>query len=186
MFLRRALIAFSACSALLIPRVVVAQQMESTPIPEVPKPNFSGMQFLVGTWSCSTKSARRPAPYVGTSTYTISPDGWWINETTVTQPVPWFNHTVTVYDKITYDSTTKRWIDVTYGDLGVYGLTTAAGWNGSAIVWHDPTFAPNSDVTAQTDLTMTKDSTSKYTTASSFTEASGRNVSVVSTCTKSG
>jgi hypothetical protein len=183
-FVRRAAIAFCACAALVMSAAAIAQQIESTPIPEVPKPDFAAMNFLIGTWACSTKSARRPAPYLTTSTYTASPDGWWIEQKTVTQPVPWFNHTVTTYDKITYDPTTKRWIDVSYGDLGTYGFSTSPGWNGNAIVWHDPTFAPTSDITAQTDTTFTKDSGTKVTVSSSFTEASGRNVSVLTTCNK--
>jgi hypothetical protein len=184
-FLRRASVAFSACAALLLPGAAIAQQIESTPIPETPKPDFSSMSFLIGTWSCSTKSARRPAPFATTVTYTASPDGWWMDQKSVSQPTSWFNHTITVYDKITYDASTKRWIDVNYGGLGFYGLSTSSGWNGDSIVWHDPTFAPTSDITAQTDTTMTKDGDSKYTASNSFTEASGRNVSVVTTCSKS-
>jgi hypothetical protein len=145
------------------------------------------MSFLIGTWSCSTKSARRPAPFLSTVTYTTSPDGWWIDEKSVNQPMSWFPHEVTVYDKITYDGSTKRWIDVLYGGLGFYGLSTSSGWNGNAIVWHDPTFAPDADTSARTDTTMTKDSDTKFTSSNSFTEAqTGRNVGVVSTCTKNG
>ncbi len=114
----------------------------------------------------------------------MSPDGWWINETTVQNPVPWFPQKSTTYDKITYDPSTKRWIDVTYGDLGAYGLTTSPGWNGSAMTWHDANFAPGPDVKSQSDFTVTKQSATKMTTSSTFTEASGRTISVAGTCTK--
>jgi hypothetical protein len=187
LFVRRALIAVCAWGVLLVPRPGLAQQIESTPVPEQPKPNFSSMNFLIGTWSCSNRSSRRPAPFTTTVTYTASPDGWWIDQKSVNKPMQWFPHSLTVYDKITYDATTKRWIDVSYGDNGTYGLSTAEGWNGDSIVWHDPTFAPSSDISAQTDTTMTKDSDTKYTSSNSFTEASnGRNVSFVTTCMKNG
>jgi hypothetical protein len=114
----------------------------------------------------------------------MSSDGWWIEETTVQDPVPWFPNKVTSYDKITYDAMTKRWIDVTYGDLGAYGFATSPGWSGNSMVWHDPTFVPTSDVKTQSDATMTKDSDTKTSSSSSFTEASGRNVTVSGTCTK--
>jgi hypothetical protein len=183
-YVRRAFVAFCACAAILAPQAILAQQIESTPIPQAPKPDFSSMAFLVGTWSCSTKSSRRPAAYTTTVTDAISPDGWWIDQASVTQPMPWFSHRLTVYDKITYDASTKRWVDVNYGGDGFYGLSLSSGWNGNSIVWHDPTFAPNADVTSQTDTTMTKYSDTKYTSSNSFTEAGGRSVSVVTSCTK--
>ncbi|MBV8638199.1 MAG: hypothetical protein JO322_08955 [Candidatus Eremiobacteraeota bacterium] len=185
MAFKRWLFALGASVLFLMPVAGVAQTMESTPIPLPGKPDFSAMQFMVGTWSCRTTSSRRPAPYISTSTYTMSPDGWWLNETTVQNPVPWFNQRVTSYDKFTYDSDTKRWIDMTYGDMGTYGLTTSTGWNGNAMVWHDANFAPGADVKSASDLTVTKVSSGKMTGTSSFTEASGRTINVVSTCTKS-
>ena len=184
MAFKRLMFAFGALLLFAMPLKGATQTPETTPVP-TPKPDLSGMQFLIGTWSCSTKSARRPAPFTSTSTYTMSPDGWWIEETTVQNPVPWFPQKTTTYDKITYDPGTKRWIDVMYGDLGAYGLTTSSGWNGSKMVWHDANFAPGADVKSQTDATMTKDSAAKTTTTSSFTEASGRSIAVVQSCTKS-
>ena len=83
----RAVIAVAVLAA-AIPSYALAQ-VESTPIPAPEKPNFSSMSFMLGTWTCSTKSARRPAPYAMTSTYTLDPSGWWINETSSTSPTKW-------------------------------------------------------------------------------------------------
>ena len=185
MAFNRCLRALSAFVIFAAPIIAPAQTIETTPFPIPPKPDFSSMQFLIGTWSCSTKSSRRPAPVTSSSTYKISTDGWWIDETTVANSAPWFPQKTTSYDKITYDSDTKRWVDVSYGDLGNYDLTTSPGWNGNAMVWHDPTFAPGADVKTVSDVTMTKQSASKYTMSSTFTEASGRSISVAGTCTKS-
>jgi hypothetical protein len=173
-------------SAAAIPSYAPAQ-VESTPIPMTGKPNFSSMQFLIGTWSCSIKSARRPAPYITTSTYAMNPNGWYIDEKSLTPPMKWFasQTNLAAYDKITYDPTTHRWVDVTYDNQGGYGLSFASGWNGNKIVWHDVSFAPTSDIKSQTDTTVTKVSSTKMTWSSSFTEAkTGRVVAVTGLCTK--
>jgi hypothetical protein len=39
-----------------------------------PKPDFSSMKFLVGSWSCSTKSARRPFAVASTAYVHARPD----------------------------------------------------------------------------------------------------------------
>jgi hypothetical protein len=162
-------------------------QVESTPIPMPGKPNFSSMDFMIGTWTCSIKSSRRPAAYVVTSTYAVDPNGWYIDETSVTNPMKWFasQTKLTNYDKITYDSTTRRWADVLYDNQGGYGLSFSNGWNGDKLVWHDVSFAPTADIKSQTDTTVTKVSNTKTTASSSFTEAkTGRVVTVNAVCTK--
>ena len=162
-------------------------QVESTPIPSPGKPNFSSMQYMVGTWNCSIKSSRRPAAYTTTVTYTMDPTGMWIDQTSVTKPMKWFpsQANLVAYDKITYDSTTHRWVDVNYDKQGGYGLSFASGWNGDKIVWHDVSFAPSPDIKSQTDTSVTKASDMKMTSTSSFTEAkTGRVVSVTGVCTK--
>ena len=182
----RFLVALAVLVAAALPSYAPAQ-VESTPIPMPGKPNFSSMQFMIGTWSCSIKSARRPAPYAVTSTYTMDPSGVWINETSTTKPMKWFasQTALVAYDKITYDETTHRWVDVNYDKQGGYGLSFASGWNGNDIVWHDVSFAPTSDIKSQTDTTVTKVSNTKMTSTSSFTEAkTGRVVAVTGVCTK--
>lgn len=178
------LIAAAALLGAAIPSHALAQ-VESTPIPAPAKPDFSSMSFLIGTWSCSTKSARRPAPYLTTATYTMDPSGWWINQTSVTNPMKWAPTKITTWDKITYDSDTKRWADVSYGTPNAYGLAFSSGWNGNKLVWHDVSFAPDSDIKSQTDSIITKVSDSKTTLSTSFTEAkTGRVVGVTGVCTR--
>ena len=182
----RVLVAVAVLLAAAMPSYAPAQ-VESTPIPSPNKPNFSSQQFLIGTWTCSTKSARRPAAYVTTVTYKPDPNGWYIDETSVTKPMKWFatQSPLTAYDKITYDSTTHRWVDVLYDNQGGYGLSFSSGWNGNKLVWHDVSFAPTSDIKSQTDTTITKLSNTKVTAESSFTEAkTGRVVAVNTVCTK--
>jgi hypothetical protein len=184
MRITRVIVAVAVLLAATIPSYALAQ-VESTPIPAPKKPNFSPMSFMIGTWTCSTKSARRPAPYVTMSTYSLDPSGYWINETSATAATSWIHIRLMTWDKITYDSDTHRWVDVSYGDGGAYGLAFSSGWNGNTMVWHDVSFAPGPDVSSQTDNTVTKVSNTKVTSMSSFTETkTGRHVSVTGVCTK--
>jgi len=171
--------------ALAIPSLAGAQ-VESTPIPQTPKPNLSPLSYLVGTWSCSTQSARRPAPFKTTVTYVMEPTGYWINEKSVTEPMSWFPAGLTSYDKITYDPQEKHWIDLSYDERGGYGYSVSQpGSRGDKVVWHGMTgVTGNPSIATNSDTTMMHDGNSKLTSSSSFTEKSGRNVSVVSTCTK--
>jgi hypothetical protein len=180
----RVLLAAAVLLAATIPSFASAQ-VESTPIPAPKKPNFSSLEFMIGTWTCSTKSARRPSAYVTTATYTMDPSGYWIDETSTTATTKWIPTKLTVNDKITYDSDTHRWVDVTYGDGGTYGLSFSSGWSGNKMSWHDVSFAPGPDIKSQTDNVVTKVSNTKMTSASSFTEAkTDRVVGVTGVCTK--
>lgn len=182
----RALVAVAVLLAAAMPSYAPAQ-VESTPIPMVHKPNFSAMEFMIGTWTCSIRSARRPAPYITTSTYTMDPNGWYIDETSVTNPMKWFSSQSKLiqYDKITWDTTTHRWADVSYDNQGGYGLLFASAWKGNKIVWHDVSFAPSADVKSQTDTTVIKMSATKMLADSSFTETNtGRVVDVHAACAK--
>ncbi|HEY1867513.1 MAG TPA: hypothetical protein VGG70_04400 [Candidatus Cybelea sp.] len=180
----RLLVGAAALLAVTIPCLASAQ-VESTPIPAPKKPNFSSMEFMIGTWTCSTKSARRPAAYVTTSTFAMDPTGYWLAETSTTEPTKWISQKLTTWDKYTYDSDTHRWVDVTYGDGGAYGLAFSNGWSGDKISWHDVGFAAGPDIKSQTDNVITKVSASKMTSSTSFTEAkTGRVVSVTGVCTK--
>ena len=164
----------------------VGAQIESTPVPAPEKPNFSSMSFLVGTWTCSTKSARRPAAYVTTTTYALDPTGYWMTQTSATKPTAWISRKLTTYDRITYDPDSKRWVDLSYGDGGAYDLSFASGWSGDKIIWKDAAFAPGPDISGQGNTTFTKVSPTKVTSTSWFTETkTGRHVSVDTTCTKS-
>ncbi|HEY3674516.1 MAG TPA: hypothetical protein VGK84_00835 [Candidatus Tumulicola sp.] len=163
----------------------VSAQVETTPIPAAVKPDFSSMRFLVGTWRCSIKSSRRPLAYITTSVYALDPSGYWLNEATTVKPPAWEPTALRTYDKITYDADTQRWIDVTYGDQGAFGLTTSSGWNGGELIWHDRAFVSGASIRSATDTTLTKVSPAKYSTATSFVEtSSGRTVTVNGICTK--
>lgn len=162
----------------------LAQTMEATPAPKPDAPNFAPMRFMVGTWSCSTKSSRRPAAYTTTATYSMDPSGYWLIGKLDTAPMAWFPYQATNEDRITYDADTGRWVDVSSGDFGGYDLSWSSGWNNGSMVWHDLAFAKGKDVATVTDLTITKVSDAKMTSHSGFTTVKGTTVSVDGVCTK--
>ena len=164
--------------------VAGAQQIETTPIPMTPKPDFSSQQFLVGTWTCSSKSARRPTPSTSTSTYAIDPSGYWIVQTWKAPAVSWFPHEVAGTDHITWDGSTKRWVDIETDNSGGYDLSASDGWKGSTMVWHDISYPKGADVVSSGDNTVTKVSDTKFTSVSSFKTTKGRVVGVTTSCTK--
>jgi hypothetical protein len=165
----------------------LAQSVETTPIPAQPKPDLSPLTFLTGTWKCSVKSSRRPAAYQYTATYAVDPSGYWLIETDKNAPATWApNVPLTTETRYTYDSDTKRWIGVTTGDMGTYDLVTSPGWSGNAISWHSVAFAKGPDITAQSDVTVTKASATKTTMSSAFDTSTGRHVTVSGACNKQG
>jgi hypothetical protein len=172
-----AFIASVACAA-------SAQQIDTTPIPLPPKPDLSAMKFLVGTWSCSSKSARRATASTATVTYAMDPTGYWILETTKAPGVPWYPHASVSTDHITYDASTKRWVDTSTDDTGGYDMSVSDGWHGNTMVWHEVTYAKGADIASSSDSTQTKNSETKVSFVSSFKTTKGRVVGVSGTCTK--
>ncbi len=162
-----------------------SMKIESTPVPTSPKPNFSKMMFMTGNWTCSIMSSRRPGPYTTTSTTAISPDGYWMVTQTTIHKASWIPTEFTSEDRMTYDASTSRWVDLSYDGGGGYDLSTSQGWNGNAIVWTDMAY-PKTNATAMNNpTTVTKVSVTKTTAVNTFKEPSGRVVTVHTTCTKS-
>jgi hypothetical protein len=155
--------------------------VEKTPIPPLAKPDFSNM--LLGTWRCSTKSSRRAWSYETTSTTSPSPDGYWLVTKSKIARTP-ITAAFQSTDMVTYDSSTRRWIDIETDEQGNYGVTTSPGWNGNTIVWTNA-FAPKSAGIASTNPTsITRVSATKYTSLWSFVESNGRVVTVKTVCNK--
>jgi hypothetical protein len=183
---------FGALGALVLMTAVLctgsfaAPTIESTPVPAPAKPDWSGMKFMTGTWSCSTKSARRPAAYITTVVTTMDPSGYWMISKSSTAKTSWAP-AASQTDWYTWDPDAHRWVDVTVGDFGGYDTQTSPGWKGSSIVWTDALFVATKDVSAASPVTIMKVSDTKMTGHSTFTEGgTGRVVTVDTTCTKSG
>lgn len=159
-------------------------KIETTPIPMNPKPDFSKMLFLTGPWTCSVKSSRRPAAFTTTSSARVSDDGYWLLTQTTTQKTPWMNAAFRSEDRMTYDPTTSRWVDISYDERGDYNMSTSPGWIGNKITWTDVTYNKANATAITNPATMTKVGPTKTTSVQTFREPSGRLVTVNTTCTK--
>jgi hypothetical protein len=159
--------------------------IEATPVPMAQKPNFSKMAFMGGPWTCSVMSSRRPGPYTTTSTTATSTDGYWMSTQTTTNTTSWIPRALTTVDRMTYDASTSRWIDMASDDQGGYDVSTSPGWIGNTIVWTDVTYPKTNATATNNPTTLTKVSDTRTTSVSTFKEPSGRLVTVKSSCTKS-
>ena len=159
-------------------------RIETTPIPTTTKPDWSSMKFLLGTWTCSTKSSRRPAAYTTIQVNTMDPTGRWMITDSANLKTSW-STTIHSVDKTTYDSDQHRWVDVSTSDQGGYDVTYSPGWKGDSMTWTDQLFTPGPDLIAVSPLTNTKVSDSKMVTHMTFKEKSGRTITVDGVCTKS-
>ncbi|HMD01348.1 MAG TPA: hypothetical protein VKG44_00155 [Candidatus Baltobacteraceae bacterium] len=142
------------------------------------------MKFFLGTWNCESKSARRPTAAKSTVTSTMDPTGYWMTSVTKSPAVPWYQHDATSWDYVTYDSTTKRWIDMSYDDTGGYDFSQSEGWKGDTMIWKEVTYSKGADLASSADNTVTKVSDKLQKFESSFTTTAGKTVGVTGSCTK--
>jgi hypothetical protein len=154
--------------------------------PTPPKPDFSSMRFLLGTWNCVSRSERRGNEVSRlTSTYTLAPDGYFMKQVTKSSKVSYSAFNPTTTDWVTYDSNAKRWIDVEVGSYGSYGYSTSTGWEHGHILWSDDSFLPDGDVTSSTGTLINKISDTKFIGLSAFTTTAGLLNRVTTSCAKS-
>ena len=180
---------FSALGLAIVAAATIAfaatsPTIESTPIPGPPKPDFSAMKFLLGNWTCSTKSSRRPSAYTTTSTASIDPTGYWMVTKSVQHKTSWVPQDLSATDMTTYDADAHRWVDVLTGDWGGYNVSTSPGWHGISMVWTDAVISPQGNVASTTPTIVTKVSDTKTTARNTFKEKSGRTITVDTVCKK--
>lgn len=160
-------------------------KVEGTPVPMQPKPDLSSMKFLIGTWTCSDLSSRRPGPFTTTEVWSMDPTGYWMIRDTTTHKASWIPREFHAQSKYTFDSAAKRWVRITTGDNGGYAVATALmqGSNRKIYTYVIQRKAP--DVASYAPEVFVKESDTEKTMTTSFTETSGRVVTVKETCTKS-
>ena len=76
--------------------------IEGTPVPTQPKPDFSTMKFLIGTWECSDMSSRRPGPFQTTEVYSMDPSGYWMLRESTIHTASWIPREVRNETKFTW------------------------------------------------------------------------------------
>jgi len=161
-----------------------APKIEGTPIPLAPKPDFSTMRFLVGTWTCSDLSSRRPGPFTTIEVYSLDSSGYWMNRESTVRKASWIPREIRSETRYTFDPYAKVWVRVTTGDLGAYAVATAPNPAGNKKTYTYVTQTKAPDIASYAPEVFTKVSDTKKTMTTSFTETSGRVVHVSETCTK--
>lgn len=163
-----------------------APAIEGTPVPARPKPDFSSMQFLVGSWTCSNLSSRRPGPFTTTQVYSMDPGGYWMLREDTTQKASWIPTEQHGQTKYTWDAGSKLWVRIATGDNGAYAVATApmapAG-KGKTYTYVIQTQAPG--IASYAPEVNTKVSDTQKTMTTTFTETNGSVVTVKQTCMKS-
>jgi hypothetical protein len=158
----------------------------ATVFPARAKPDFSSMQFLIGSWTCSNLSSRRPGPFTTTEVYSLDPGGYWMLRADTTQKASWISAEEHGQTRYTWDGAANLWVRISVSDTGGYSVATApmppAG-KGKTYTFVIQTKAP--DITSYTPEVYTKDSDTKKSMTTSFTETNGTVVTVKQTCTKS-
>jgi len=163
------------------PLVSIAQMTTAaapTPVP-IPKPDFSPMNFLVGTWTCT--QPLRGKTRSETDVYTMSNDGMWLVDAATSPPFDQYRtvaqNTMTY---MTYDPTIKQWVTTTYDNFGGYGLESTSGWQGNVASWS----GKGLDGGSYSDV-ITKVSDTETSDASTTTDPKGVVTTVTISCKKS-
>ena len=131
--MRRLLPLAGVLAALACTMPATAQTTSTAPTPMAlpAKPDFGPAKDLIGTWSCSLKSSRRPTAAKWTQVNALSPDGYWLVEKSDQAPTSWYPHTIHSTDYVTYDTDQKHWVDLEVDDGGGYDVSTSMGPTGT-------------------------------------------------------
>jgi hypothetical protein len=157
---------------------VAAPAPAPTPVP-MTKPDFSSVNFLVGTWSCTQQLRGKTRPE--TDVTSVGMDGMWLVTQTTAPPFDQYRtYTINGTQYTGYDPNAKMWIQTGVDNGGGYGIQTSPGWQGSAFTWT----GKYPDGSSSTDL-ITKVSDTQYTDANSVTDPQGKTTNMMITCKKS-
>lgn len=162
-----------------------APKVEGTPVPISPKPDFAQMQFLVGSWTCTDLSSRRPGPFTITMVYSMDPTGYFMIRNETTHKASWIPRDFHGQSKYTYDRYAKQWVRISTTDTGGYAVATAPMPANNKLTYTYVIQNKAPDIASYAPEVYTKISDTKKTMTTSFTEKSGRVVNVKETCTKS-
>jgi hypothetical protein len=164
--------------------IAAGPKIEGTPVPTQPKPDFSSMRFLIGTWQCVNVSSRRPGPFNTTEVYSMDPSGYWMIRQTITHKASWIPREFQSETKYTWDAYAKRWVRILTGDQGGYSVATAPMPAGNQKTYTYVIQAKSPNIASYAPEVFTKVSDTKKAMTTSFMETNGRVVNVKQTCTK--
>lgn len=181
---RRSACAFALLLAVSAGAAMAAPRVEGTPIPTAPKPDWSTMRFLIGTWKCTDYSSRRPGPFQTTEVYSMDPMGYWLVRDDTIHTASWIPREVHSQTKYTWDSYAHRWVRITMGEQGGYAVATAGAMMNGKKTYTYVIQSKAPDVASYAPEVYTVMGGMKKTMTTSFTETNGRVVNVKEMCIK--
>jgi hypothetical protein len=144
----------------------------------VPYPDFSSMQFLIGTWTCT--QPWRGKTRTETDVYAISSDRMWMIDTATSLPFDQYRTVPRIGTMFTtYDPSIKQWVALYHDNLGGYAIESTDGWQGNVASWT----GKGLDGRAFSDV-ITKVSDTQTSDASTLVDSQGNAVNVVVVCKK--
>jgi hypothetical protein len=150
-----------------------------TPVPAW-KPDFSSMNFLVGTWNCASEV--RGGHRTETDVTSIGMDGAWLVTQSTSPPFDKYRtYTINGTTYETYDPSVKLWVQMLVDNSGQYGMATSPGMQGNSMTWT----GKGLDGTNVSDV-FTKVSDSETSDATTITDPQGKAMVINTTCKKSG
>lgn len=173
-----ALLAIGLSAAPLVSTAQMTTAAAPTPVP-IPKPDFTSMNFLVGSWTCT--QPLRGKTRSETDTYAMSSDGMWMVDTATSPPFDQYRTIPQNYTlSMTYDPTIKMWVTTYQDNLGGYGLEQTSGWQGNVASWS----GKGLDGSSVSDV-ITKVSDTETSDANTATDPKGVVTKVTISCKKS-
>ncbi len=115
-----------------LPRISVAAPAAApTPVP-VHRPDFSSMNFMLGTWRCHSTLRGKNRPDTSTTTMTL--DGAYMVTHDVAPPFDKYRTQAVRTDSyMTYNPRTHLWVTISVDNFAGYGAVTSPGWRGNTM-----------------------------------------------------
>ena len=136
------------------------------------------MQFLIGTWSCTTPL--RGKTRTEQDVYSMSDDGMWMIDRATSPPFDQYRtQSQNSITSMTYDPTINQWVQVYLDNFGGYGTSSSPGWQGNVATWS----GKGLDGSSTSDV-VTKVSASETTDANTATDAKGNVTRLTYSCKK--
>ena len=161
-----------------------APGVEGTPQPMPPKPNWSSMNFLIGNWTCTDLSSRRPGPFTTTRVFSMDSTGYWMIRNDTIHTASWIPREVHMEYRTTWDPYTHRWVRIGTDEFGRFSVATASMPVGGRKTYTYVIQSKAPDIASYAPEVYTSSGGNKLMMTSSFTEKNGRVVRVKETCTK--
>ena len=181
---RRCTCAFALLLAVTAGAAMAAPKIEGTPTPIAPKPDWSGMRFLIGTWKCTDYSSRRPGPFQTTEVYSMDPTGYWMIRNDTIHTASWIPREVHTETRYTWDRFAHRWVRISMNEFGGYSVATAGMAVNGKKTYTFVTQSKSPDIASYAPEVYNVMGDMKKTMTSSFTEMNGRVVNVKEMCIK--